>query len=95
MVGMDDLRSAIAEMGVEAAAAFDRTIHNLTLHPPTSPAIGAAMDAVRVASQTMAAAIHLFCPPSRERSLALTALEETVMWGIAAIARNQEEMIGE
>jgi len=29
------------------------------------------------------------CPPSRERSLALTKLEEAVMWANAAIARNE------
>lgn len=28
-------------------------------------------------------------PPSRERSLALTKLEESVMWANAAIARNE------
>ena len=30
------------------------------------------------------------CPESRERSLALTRLEESVMWANAAIARNEE-----
>lgn len=29
------------------------------------------------------------CPPSRELSLALTALEECVMWANASIARNE------
>lgn len=29
------------------------------------------------------------CPPSRELSLAMTALEEAVMWANAAIARNE------
>lgn len=29
------------------------------------------------------------CPSSRERSLALTKLEEAVMWANAAIARNE------
>jgi hypothetical protein len=30
-------------------------------------------------------------PESREKSLAITALEESLMWANAAIARNQEE----
>jgi len=30
-----------------------------------------------------------FCPDSRERSLALTKLEEAVSWANAAIARNE------
>jgi hypothetical protein len=29
------------------------------------------------------------CPPSREKSLAITHLEETVMWANASIARNE------
>ncbi len=29
------------------------------------------------------------CPPSREQSLALTKLEEVVMWANASIARNE------
>lgn len=29
------------------------------------------------------------CPPSRELSLALTSLEQAVMWANAAIARNE------
>jgi len=33
----------------------------------------------------------LGCPESRERSLALTKLEEAVMWANAAIARNEKE----
>lgn len=31
------------------------------------------------------------CPDSREKSLALTKLEESVMWANAAIARNEKE----
>ena len=37
----------------------------------------------------MAKAINALCPNSRERSLALTKLEEAVMWANAAIARNE------
>jgi len=29
------------------------------------------------------------CPPSRERSLAMTKLEESIFWANAAIARNE------
>jgi hypothetical protein len=34
--------------------------------------------------------ISILCPDSRERALALTKLEEAVMWANAAIARNPE-----
>ncbi len=40
--------------------------------------------ALSLAEQVMA-----MCPPSRERSLALTKIEEAVMWANASIARNE------
>ena len=33
--------------------------------------------------------LNLTCPDSREKSLAITALEEAVMWANASIARNE------
>jgi hypothetical protein len=33
--------------------------------------------------------INSLCPESREKSLAITKLEESVMWANAAIARNE------
>jgi hypothetical protein len=35
--------------------------------------------------------IQNLCPESREKSLALTKLEEAVMWANASIARNEKE----
>lgn len=49
----------------------------------------AHLDQVRNASRALA---HVFvdnCPPSRELSLALTALDESLHWAIAAIVRQQ------
>lgn len=40
-------------------------------------------------AHTLAERIMKSCPPSRERSLALTKLEEAVMWAKIAIARNE------
>ena len=37
----------------------------------------------------LAAFIDASCPDSREKSLAMTALEEAVMWANASIARNE------
>ena len=34
--------------------------------------------------------VHLICPPSRERSLAFTKLEEALFWANAAVARPAE-----
>lgn len=42
-------------------------------------------DEARVFSLT----INDLCPDSREKSLAITKLEEVVMWANAAIARNE------
>ena len=39
--------------------------------------------------KALAYIIETMCPDSRERSLALTKLEEAVMWANAAIARNE------
>lgn len=45
--------------------------------------------AVRAAARSLAELMMACCPPSRERSLALTELEQAVMWANASIARNE------
>jgi len=45
-------------------------------------------EALRGSAKLMGFQIIHNCPESRERALALTHLEESVMWGNAAIARN-------
>jgi len=44
---------------------------------------------LRAAAKDLAYLICGHCPDSRERALALTKLEEVVMWANAAIARNE------
>lgn len=44
---------------------------------------------LRGACGDVASLIMVYCPDSRERSLALTKLEEAVMWANASIARNE------
>lgn len=48
-------------------------------------------EAIRDDARVMAHELVNQCPPSRELSLALTHLEETVFWANAAIARNEPE----
>ena len=45
--------------------------------------------AIRDRAHDLAEFIDEGCPDSREKSLALTKLEETVMWANAAIAHNE------
>lgn len=44
---------------------------------------------LREHAKNLAYLIEVFCPASRERSLAMTKLEEAVMWANASIARNE------
>lgn len=63
--------------------------HNLTNHPPTSDEVIGHMEHIRSVAKGFGYAIMASVPESREQSLALTKLEEAVMWAIAGVARNQ------
>lgn len=49
----------------------------------------AKYEALRNLGKGLAKAIDELCPDSREKSLALTNLEQAVMWANASIARNE------
>lgn len=57
-----------------------------TYHEPTE-AKKLKHKLLRDGAQSFAAEIEMYCPESREKSLAFTALEEAVFWANAAIAR--------
>lgn len=57
-------------------------------HHPPSPAKVELHEQVRAAHKAVAMAVVALTPASREQFLALTALEESLMWANAAIARN-------
>jgi hypothetical protein len=60
-----------------------------TYHPPKPERLQAeTYEQMRSHALTMATFINRVCPESREKSLAITNLEETVMWANAAIARH-------
>ena len=44
---------------------------------------------LREKAKELAHLIDGYCPPSREKSLALTNLEQSIMWANASIARNE------
>jgi len=49
----------------------------------------ARYEALRAAAKELAKLIETSCPPSREASLALTNLQQAVMWANASIAINE------
>lgn len=60
--------------------------HNFTYHAPTPEKVEFYNEFWQKAKE-LALYIHDNCPNSRERSLAITNLEECVMWANAAKAR--------
>lgn len=60
-----------------------------TYHAPTEEQ-KKRYEAIRYKAGILAAYIDEFCPESREQALAITKLEEAVMWANAAIARREE-----
>lgn len=64
--------------------------NNFTYHKPTSIQ-QKRYELIRSEAKDLADKILIYCPESRERSLALTNLEQSVMWANAAIARNESE----
>jgi len=66
----------------------EKIINNFTYHPPKENQ-PKRYEALRLSGKTLAFDIEEMCPDSREKSLALTKLEETIMWANASIARNE------
>lgn len=63
---------------------------NFTYHPPKEGQ-PEKYEKLRSESKDLAYLIDYLCPDSREKSLAMTKLEEVVFWANAAIARNEQE----
>ena len=59
-----------------------------TYHPPLNGQAG-RYAGLREYGLQLAEHINKECPDSREKSLAITALEETIMWANASISRNE------
>lgn len=62
--------------------------NRFTYHAP-KPGQGSRYETIRTRAREFATLVGEFCPDSREKSLAITHLEEAVMWANAAIARNE------
>lgn len=46
---------------------------------------------LRAEARELAETINELCPSSREKSLAITSLQQTIMWANASIAVNEKE----
>lgn len=67
---------------------MSRLEKDFTYHAPKDDQ-PARYGAIRDEAKTFAKLLMSSCPPSRELSLALTNLEQAVMWANASIARNE------
>jgi hypothetical protein len=65
-----------------------RAKKDFSYHAPKEDQIPRYND-IREMAHAFALSLLQNCPPSRERSLALTNLEQAVMWANASIARNE------
>ena len=61
-----------------------------TFHEPKYPGQTLCYNQIRDFAKNFAYVIESACPNSREKSIAMTKLEECAMWANAAIARNEE-----
>lgn len=68
-----------------------RVANDFTFHPST-PEQARRYEFLREKTKLLAFDFLRQCPESRELSLALTKLEEAVMFANAAIARNEKEV---
>jgi hypothetical protein len=62
--------------------------NNFTYHAPTARQ-AEKYTVIRGEAKSLALIIDGMCPNSREKSLAMTNLEQAVFWANAAIARNE------
>jgi len=68
---------------------MDGTINSFIYHPPKEDQPERYKE-LRFRTLELAQRIEQLCPASRERSIAITKLEETIMWANKAIACNED-----
>lgn len=68
---------------------MEELVNRFTYHAPREDQVE-RYEEIRRMGLTLATVVHGSCPESRERSLALTKIEEAVMWANVAIARNED-----
>jgi hypothetical protein len=68
----------------------DRIEHDFTNHAPIDPKVVGHFESLRVYAKAFAFTVAGEVPTSREQSLAITSIEQALMYAVAGIARNQE-----
>lgn len=76
-----------APRAITEAELFNRFAY----HQPGSQDVIEAHGSTRLACLELARKVVSSCPPSRETSLAVTAIEDAMMWANAAIARHHPD----
>lgn len=67
-------------------------MESLTNIPPINDMVTSTMEALRNPAKVFAGAILDLVPTGREQSLAITKVEEAVMWAIKGIVLHQSEV---
>lgn len=62
--------------------------HNFAYHAPANDTVKDAHQYLRYACEEVAHKINELCVDGREKSIAITKLEEAMMWANASIARH-------
>lgn len=75
-----DMAREPVDIDTDLALRFDH-------HPPPNSQVANAHARMRDAMKLAAESVHLLVPPGRENALALTKLEEAMLWANAGIAR--------
>lgn len=65
---------------------LEQMVWNMTNHTPNDDVIG-VIEALRHQFKKVGTVVLTDCPGSRERSIAMTKLEEALMWAVASVAR--------
>lgn len=67
--------------------------NNFKYHKPTGKQTEKYL-AIRIQAEELAYMLDELCPNSREKSLAMTKLEDAVMWANVSIVRNEGDTDG-
>ncbi len=64
-------------------------LENIFTHHTPKDGQGSRYDSIRAAALHFAEYVDMQCPASREKSLAMTSIQQAMMWANASIAINE------